>query len=207
MSQHVLFYSDLCGFSSQVLNLITRKNISSSFLFVNVDVHRSELPCGVERVPTVRTNDRRHLEGQAVFDLIESMQMARNVGSMGTPTSRGTFPEPEAGASTPTDYDGGGGSEGYSFIQPGQQVDGPFAGIRDDLSIYCAPDDSRTGGASGSGSGSGYNDADDPKTQAENKFLAQREIDDKIIFGKKQAGQSQAQGHWLAQGQGQRSRA
>lgn len=52
-TKHILFYSNYCPYSKEVLQTITKKNLSSAFVLVCVDHGKYELPPFVDRVPII----------------------------------------------------------------------------------------------------------------------------------------------------------
>lgn len=51
----ILFYSNYCEYSNEMLNIIIRKNITADFMLVCVDNNKYALPSFVDRVPIVYT--------------------------------------------------------------------------------------------------------------------------------------------------------
>ena len=75
MHRHVLFYSNYCSYSKEIINSILQKNLRHLFVLVCVDNKRAavQLPDFVDRVPLVFTVDRRILTDDAVQAFIDNM--------------------------------------------------------------------------------------------------------------------------------------
>lgn len=54
-AKDILFYSNFCEYSNEVLNLLIRKNITNEFMMVCVDTNKYNLPSFVDRVPIIFT--------------------------------------------------------------------------------------------------------------------------------------------------------
>jgi len=73
--RHVLFYSNYCMYSKEVIDAIFGKNLRHLFVLVCVDKRGQELPEFVDRVPLVFTVDRRILTDSAVKAFIENIAL------------------------------------------------------------------------------------------------------------------------------------
>lgn len=69
----IVFYSNYCDFSKEILNLLVRKNIKDNFLFVCVDNNKYQLPNFVDRVPLLFTTSKHVLVDQSIMDYIEEV--------------------------------------------------------------------------------------------------------------------------------------
>ena len=56
MEKHILFYSNFCEFSKEVIRDVTKKDLRSRFVFICIDDNRHKLPDIVDRVPTIVSN-------------------------------------------------------------------------------------------------------------------------------------------------------
>lgn len=154
-SRSVLFYSEYCTFSKEVLNLVTKKNASTLFLLVCVDSYRSQLPAFVRSVPTILTHDRRVLEGDSALAFVDMIQGVHPPGQLAQGKGRRS-PQPQG-----TDADGpmessmmtSAWSESYSFLEPSDNDRselGAFSGLTDDNNIRCVPESNDRKGGGGS---------------------------------------------------------
>lgn len=58
MKKDILFYSNFCDFSKEVVTLITKKNLKSFILLVCVDTGKYQIPPCIDRVPSLLTAER-----------------------------------------------------------------------------------------------------------------------------------------------------
>lgn len=161
MTRHVFFYSEFCQFSKDVMALITKKNVSTLFLPVCVDTYREMLPVFVHSVPTIFTHDKRVLEGQAAYDLIDNMQQARDSVACG---AEGSGLPIECSTH---DLSGSSWSDGFAFLEPSPSQSmglssgmSAFSGLNENTSIPLVPEtsngkDDRNGMGNGQGQGPG----------------------------------------------------
>lgn len=70
-TKHVMFYSNFCQYSTEVIRLLVKKDMRSRFVMVCVDENRHQIPKFVDRVPVILTSDRRVLMDEAVIEFIE----------------------------------------------------------------------------------------------------------------------------------------
>jgi hypothetical protein len=76
MEKFVLFYSNYCGFSKQVVSEINKKNIRSMFVFICVDQNKYSLPDFVTHVPIIVSpspKSRKIYAEDEIMVLLESM--------------------------------------------------------------------------------------------------------------------------------------
>jgi hypothetical protein len=109
MIKHVLFYSKFCQYSTDVIQVLTRKDLRARFVMVCVDGNRHQIPHFVDRVPVVLTSDKRLLTDEAVFEFVNGAE--------------GPSSEPMAAEL------GGGISGEFSFVEgtpASQQEDGVY---------------------------------------------------------------------------------
>jgi hypothetical protein len=78
MQQHLLFYSNYCPFSKEVITEITKKNAKDAFLFVCVDTNRHRLPNYVDRVPTIVLTTGEILCDDAISQFLDSSSQSQN---------------------------------------------------------------------------------------------------------------------------------
>lgn len=143
MSRNVLFYSEYCFFSKDVLALITKKNMTALFLLVCVDAYRSQLPAFVQSVPTIFTHDHRVLEGQSTLDFIDMLRPSHGTGSSDCGAASLTH-DPLGDDYCPMEC--AAWSDGYSFLEPGDNTGangmGAFSAVMDNANIECVPENS-----------------------------------------------------------------
>ena len=74
MERHVLFYSNYCDYSRDVLGTVVQKGLRHLFVLVCVDKRSAlQLPDFVDRVPLIFTIDRRVLSDDAVGAFIDNL--------------------------------------------------------------------------------------------------------------------------------------
>lgn len=49
----ILFYSSVCQFSRELINLIIKKDLKQSFIFISVDANKNRIPPQIDRVPAL----------------------------------------------------------------------------------------------------------------------------------------------------------
>lgn len=72
-SKDILFFSNYCEYSNEVLNLIIRKNIANEFMMVCVDTNKYNLPSFVDRVPVVFTKSEQVLSDDIIVKYINEL--------------------------------------------------------------------------------------------------------------------------------------
>lgn len=220
MGRHVLFYSEFCFFSKDVMALITKKNVAASFLLVCVDTYRQMLPVFVHSVPTILTHDQRVLEGQAVLDLVDNMQSpahGRARAGSGTGLHGDVGADADLGALGPGGMAGGPGliecssrelagsswSDDFAFLEPDQghatvSGMGAYSGILEDTNIPLVPEpngggEQRRGGGTGQGQGQGHGQGGPPS--ALETYTSQRDSDTAILRKSQLGGGDHQQQH------------
>lgn len=183
MSRNVLFYSEYCFFSKDVLALITKKNMTALFMIVCVDAYRDQLPAFVQSVPTIFTHDRRVLEGQSTLDFIDMLRPASASVNASSSASAST-------ENTGEDYhpmECAAWSDGYSFLEPGDNSNahGTFSGLLEDTSIQCVPENNNRKAAGG--------DREQLMLQSQQgtplaKYIANRDNDTQLLRSKQLGG-------------------
>jgi hypothetical protein len=58
-SKHLLFYSNFCSFSNEIVDKITKHSLNEKFLLINISKHKFKIPTNITTVPTVLLNDKR----------------------------------------------------------------------------------------------------------------------------------------------------
>jgi hypothetical protein len=148
----IVFYSQFCRYSNDVLQLLTRKNLRSRFVMVCVDTNRQQVPAFVTCVPLILT------PGPSARQILVDAAVERYIASFDGPAS-----EPVAADFVTA------GNSGFEFVDDAagakQQQDGlfgflPIDGLRADEDFprifdgEPPPDDSvRRGAASSGGDG------------------------------------------------------
>lgn len=69
-SKDILFYSNYCEFSNEILNIIIRKNVTTDFMLVCVDNNKYSLPAFVDRVPIVYAKSEQVLTDSDIVSYI-----------------------------------------------------------------------------------------------------------------------------------------
>lgn len=72
-SKNVLFYSNYCNFSKEVLGDIIKRNIRDLFVLVCVDQNRYTLPPFVDRVPLIVTPQKEIITDESLSKYIEEL--------------------------------------------------------------------------------------------------------------------------------------
>lgn len=73
MTKDVLFYSNFCDYSKEVINLIIKKNIKQYFVHICVDSSKYKLPEFIDRVPIIYTHNGEVLYDETIVKYIESV--------------------------------------------------------------------------------------------------------------------------------------
>jgi hypothetical protein len=74
-NKHILFFSNLCPYSKEILSLITKKNLKDIFVFICIEKTQQQLPHFVDRVPLIYTSQRSVVTDESLFSFIESIQV------------------------------------------------------------------------------------------------------------------------------------
>lgn len=72
VTKHVLFYSNYCKYSNEVLSLITKRNLKDMFILVCVDNTNLKLPTFVDRVPLICTTRKQIFMDESLMDFLNS---------------------------------------------------------------------------------------------------------------------------------------
>lgn len=119
----MLFYSNFCQFSKEVLSRIIKLNVKNQVVLICVDVYRSKLPSNLSVVPTLMTHTGDMVIEEAIHERLDSL------------TSQNTPRDMFTGSAT-----------SFSFVDDAQG-DGGFGGedhygvFGDDQKIYTPEDD------------------------------------------------------------------
>ncbi len=79
VSKHILFYSNFCQYSKEVLGIATKRNLQDLFIFVSVDNTALKLPNFVQSVPTICTIEKEVLVDVDVFEFVNKLQSVGDV--------------------------------------------------------------------------------------------------------------------------------
>ena len=66
----ILFYSQYCRFSCEIVEHLVKRDLRSRFVLVCVDTHRTQVPAFVDRVPLILTTARQVLTDERVMEYI-----------------------------------------------------------------------------------------------------------------------------------------
>lgn len=78
-SKHLLFYSNFCSFSNEIVDKITKHSLSEKFLLINISKHRFKIPTNITTVPTVLLNDKRTIyTDKDLEDFLEKLAEKNN---------------------------------------------------------------------------------------------------------------------------------
>ena len=77
MEKNILFYSNLCQFSMDVINEITKKDIRSEFVFVSIDTNRHRIPPFVDRVPFIVNAAKEMFVDDNIHEFIQTVYMSK----------------------------------------------------------------------------------------------------------------------------------
>lgn len=72
MQKDILFYSNLCDFSKEVLGAISKYQLKDKFMLVSVDNRNLKLPHFVDRVPLVYTVSKKLFADENLMNYIQS---------------------------------------------------------------------------------------------------------------------------------------
>ena len=72
--KHLLFYSNLCNYSQEVYNKITKFNIKDKFYLINISSNKYKIPSNIKLVPTILLNDKQTiLTGNELNNFIDKL--------------------------------------------------------------------------------------------------------------------------------------
>jgi hypothetical protein len=72
-SKDVLFFSNFCDYSKEIVNLLIKKNIKQNFVLICVDSSKYKLPDFVDRVPIIYTHNGEVLYDETIVKYIEAI--------------------------------------------------------------------------------------------------------------------------------------
>lgn len=102
-NKDILFYSNYCDFSKEIVTLITKKNLRGSILLVCIDTTKYKIPACIDRVPSMLSADRETLYIED--DLVQYIE------------SKAKSAHPEAESIQTFSWEGGNNySESFSFV-------------------------------------------------------------------------------------------
>ena len=157
---NVLFYSNHCPFSAEVVGLITKRDLKDQFVFVNIDSHanRSRIPREIDRVPALWIRD--------LSKVLFEDQITDYIGY------------PEEDMILPVEQPTSAYSENFSFLEEDSSIETTaskgFALFGQEQHIH-TPDDDSGGGKAGKADNGGMLD----------RYMSQRAKDVTSIFGEK----------------------
>jgi hypothetical protein len=137
----VLFYSNYCVYSKQLLTDMSKMNIKSNFVMVCVENYKNSIPRAIDRVPTILTRSgdilvdediARYLNSYRSSRQPENHQQSRQQEQM---PPEDTFSRTNAGFSylgDDTQTDGGGGGASYGIFGEDQHIETPDDDNKDD---------------------------------------------------------------------------
>lgn len=73
MQKDILFYSNLCDFSKDVVNILSKYQIKDKFMLVCVDNKTLKLPPFVDRVPLIYTVSKKLFADDYLLHYVQSM--------------------------------------------------------------------------------------------------------------------------------------
>lgn len=73
VSKDILFFSNFCDYSKEILNLLIRKNMKQAFMTVCVDTNKYKLPDFIDRVPLIYTRNGEVLYDETIVQYIEAV--------------------------------------------------------------------------------------------------------------------------------------
>lgn len=169
VEKHVLFYSNYCQFSKEVLNIIVRKNIRAAFVYVCVDDNKYKLPAYVDRVPVIVSSSKNMYTDDDVMLFLDTV--THNDGGGGS--HPGKVKEDDLQTAL---YKGQLFSDMYSFIESEYQTDPQlnlgYSMIDSITRIETPPE-----GNQNKGRGSGID------TSSMDRLIENRDMDIKRILG------------------------
>ena len=79
MDRHVLFYSNHCQYSLQIVSAILQKGLKPEFTFVEIDnpIYASNLPAFVDRVPMICTKFKNIVVDDDVLRFVQMLPVSR----------------------------------------------------------------------------------------------------------------------------------
>lgn len=72
MQKDILFHSNACAFSREIIQLISNNYLKERFILVSVDNKNLKLPPFVDRVPLLYTNNKKLIADENLLNYIKS---------------------------------------------------------------------------------------------------------------------------------------
>lgn len=74
-NKHLLFFSNFCHYSKDLMNIVVKKNVKNMFLFINVDDigKKYTLPPVVDRVPMIITNTKVVVTDDQILEFLDAI--------------------------------------------------------------------------------------------------------------------------------------
>jgi hypothetical protein len=72
MQKDILFYSNACAFSREMIQIITNNHLKERFILVSVDNKNLKLPPFVDRVPLLYTSSKKLIADENLLNYIKS---------------------------------------------------------------------------------------------------------------------------------------
>jgi hypothetical protein len=136
MPNDILFYSNYCVFSKQLLTDMSKMNIRGNFVMVCVENYKHSIPQAIDRVPTIVTGGGDILVDDDIARYLESY--FRQSGAQHNDSSRAAQTEPTppedmysqthagfAYIGDETQMDNGGGGGHYGIFGEDQHIETP----------------------------------------------------------------------------------
>jgi hypothetical protein len=79
MQKDLLFYSNFCDHSKDIINIINKKNVRDHFMFICVDNSKFKIPDFITVVPTLLTTKKQIIVGQNLYIYIDKISQVSSV--------------------------------------------------------------------------------------------------------------------------------
>lgn len=177
-ANYILFYSNQCEFSNEILNVIKSNGIVGDFVMINIDtIARNKLPSFVDRVPLILIRNKSEVVIEDhLFPFLNSIskKTSTSSGAAGAAVASGSGGG-YADDLAPAHAGGGGFSDSFSFIEDDQSIKNgkPFEFI-DNTDTHRQ--------------GANLSSLKEPKFSADSydKYMSQRDADMASIFPRSQ---------------------
>ena len=73
IKKDIIFYSNYCEYSKQLISLISKNNIQTYFHLISVDDPSITLPSSIDRVPMLINKNKSLFSGDDLFNYIVSI--------------------------------------------------------------------------------------------------------------------------------------
>jgi|688.fasta_scaffold527084_2 hypothetical protein len=94
MDKHILFYSNFCSFSKELIGDIMKKNLRDKFVLICVNQMKESLPTFVDRVPMIVTDKKELVYDEMINPFLDSLQpkeVKEEIVPFSTLTARNAF--------------------------------------------------------------------------------------------------------------------